>query len=82
MSVEIIRGKNAVTRLTVNASRISIKLKDSEDTSEVIDFLTDVAHQVREDSSIHVTMRGHLASGKDIIMIDDLRTVTRSFSMK
>lgn len=78
--IEIIRKGNAVTRLTVNKQRITIKLAEKDDHAQVIDFLTNVGHAIQQDASIQVTMRGAL-EGVQLVMQDGLQALVRNYSL-
>lgn len=79
MNIEIIRNDNTTTKLTVNKSRITIKLKPADhDNQEVVDFLTKVGNVILADSNIVTTMRGRM-DGNGIRLFNDSKTFSINF---
>lgn len=79
MNIEIIRTDNTTTKLTVNKSRITIKLKPVDhDNQEVVDFLAKVGNVVLADSNIVTTMRGRM-DRNGIRLFNDSKTFSINF---
>lgn len=79
MEIEIIRNDNTTTKLTVNKSRITIKLKpEDHDNQKVVDFLINVGKTISSDPTITATMRGRV-DRNGIRMLNDSKTFSINF---
>lgn len=80
MNIDIVRNNNTTTKLTVNKSRITIKLKpEDHDNQDVVDFLINVGETILGDPRISVTMRGRM-DRNGISMFNDAKTFSVNFT--
>ena len=83
MQVEIIDGVVNRTKLTVNKSRITIKLAPEDiGNQEIVDFLIKIGKEVSSDPNSVNTMRGRMDRNGIKLFNDSKSFSTRYYSRK